>query len=279
MKCKGDLREFLITGRKLPSGLDLSQSNFGWYPWLHWECGVSRTLSDPPSKSVNPRERRSTKPTTLPGSTFRTRPNRCQVTILVLCIILQKGQQDRWWNRLCQEGCRKVTNRRQELRSLAQIRLTIWISQHVPWIQIHSHRWRRHPSLQRYGCPTQSPTRIYPNPPCKYTYFSVLYIIDLMFINMFRSKPSLPRTAEEPTFNSSTTARSDSHSQERSCPERHKTLQDSPPYDQTPWTFEESVEHLFFCNKILLRDKLFLFILHASVTCSESYTGCFTGLV
>ena len=48
MKCKGDLREFLITGRKLPSGLDLSQSNFGWYPWLDCECGVSRTLSDPP---------------------------------------------------------------------------------------------------------------------------------------------------------------------------------------------------------------------------------------
>merc|ERR1712168_1419908 len=61
------------------------------------------------------------------------------------------------------------------------------------------------------------------------------------------SNPSLPRTAEEPTFNSSTTARSDS--QERSCPERHKTLQDSPPYDQTPWTSEESVEHLFLCNK------------------------------
>merc|ERR1712176_1340509 len=63
------------------------------------------------------------------------------------------------------------------------------------------------------------------------------------------SNPSLPRTAEEPTFNSSTTARSDSHSQERSCPERHRTLQDSPPYDQTPWTSEESVEHLFLCNK------------------------------
>merc|ERR1712168_1713519 len=56
------------------------------------------------------------------------------------------------------------------------------------------------------------------------------------------SKLSLPRTAEDPTFNSSTTARSDSHSQERSCPERHKTLQDSPLYDQTPWTSEESVE-------------------------------------
>ena len=168
MKCKGDLREFLITGRKLPSGLDLSQSNFGWYPWLDCECGcIKDCLSDPPSKSVNPRERRSTKPTTLPGSTFRTRPNRCQVTILVLCIILQEGQQDRWWNCLCQEGSRKVTNRCQELRSLAQIRFTIWIPQHVPWIQIHSHRWCRHPSLQRYGCQTQSPTRIHPNPPCK----------------------------------------------------------------------------------------------------------------
>merc|ERR1712136_545939 len=69
------------------------------------------------------------------------------------------------------------------------------------------------------------------------------------------SKPSLPRTAEDQTFNSSTTARSDSHSQERSCPERHKTLQDSPLHDQTPWTSEESVEPLLFCNKILLRDK------------------------
>ena len=48
MKCKGDLREFLITGRKLPSGLDLSQSNFGWYPWLDCECGVSRTFVRPP---------------------------------------------------------------------------------------------------------------------------------------------------------------------------------------------------------------------------------------
>merc|ERR1712240_289138 len=64
------------------------------------------------------------------------------------------------------------------------------------------------------------------------------------------SNPSLPRTAEDQTFNSSTTARSDSRSQERSCPERHKTLQDSPLHDQTPWTSEESVEPLFFCNKI-----------------------------
>merc|ERR1711874_628028 len=63
------------------------------------------------------------------------------------------------------------------------------------------------------------------------------------------SNLSLPRTAEEPTFNSSTTARSNSHSQERSCPERHKTLQDSPLHDQTPWTSEESVEPLFFCKK------------------------------
>ena len=85
----------------------------------------------------------------------------------------------------------------------------------------------------------------------------------------------LPRTAEDPTFNSSTTARSNSHSQERSCPERVKTLQDSPPNDQTPWTSEESVEPLLFCNKILLRDNLFHFILHV-VVFSEVLHGMFS---
>merc|ERR1712113_810482 len=71
------------------------------------------------------------------------------------------------------------------------------------------------------------------------------------------SKLSLPRTAEDPTFNSSITARSNSHFQERSCLRRHKTLQDSPLSDQIPWTSEESFdEPIIFCNKLnLLRDK------------------------
>merc|ERR1712080_338722 len=72
MKAKGDLREFLITGRKLPSD---SQPN-------------------PPISS----------------STFCTRHDRSQITILVFCIILQKGQQNRWRNYFSEKDFGEVAN-------------------------------------------------------------------------------------------------------------------------------------------------------------------------
>jgi len=105
----------------------------------------------------------------LPSPTFRAGPNCCQISILVLCFVLQEGQQDRRRNHFREEGRRKDSRSRQELRHLGSIRFAIWNSQHVPWIPRHEDRRRRHSVLPRYGCSPSSSTWIHPDPSSRTT--------------------------------------------------------------------------------------------------------------
>merc|ERR1711887_390877 len=52
----------------------------------------------------------ATKSTNLPSSSFRTRHDRREITILVFCIILQKSQQNRWRNYFSEKGFGEVAN-------------------------------------------------------------------------------------------------------------------------------------------------------------------------
>merc|ERR1712210_197158 len=103
-------------------------------------------------------------PIGVPSPTLRAGSNCRQISILVLCFLLQESQQDRRRNHLCEEGRREDPRIGEELRHLGPIRFSIWNSQHVPRIQRHDDQRRRHSVLPRHGCSPSSSTWFHPDP-------------------------------------------------------------------------------------------------------------------
>merc|ERR1712115_110769 len=87
MKVKGDLKEYQIIGRKLPSAMDPN-------PQIYKNEGQRRSQRIPnhrPKTAICHGPQSSD----LQNADFRSRYRRCQISILVLCFLLQEGQQDR----------------------------------------------------------------------------------------------------------------------------------------------------------------------------------------
>ena len=77
--------------------------------------------------------------------------NCCQVSFLVFLEAAQEVQEDYWRDRVSGGDQGEEAPQDQELRYLAEVRLQVWNSQHVPRVQGPHCLRRHHPVLQGHG--------------------------------------------------------------------------------------------------------------------------------